>query len=79
MDVNDRAPNAAGDISVGAFDALSSIYQYSREMAAMADAHGYSKLAGALELSRALAAEALAEWALRRHSEAGKAAPDEAA
>jgi hypothetical protein len=79
MDASNVTQGSAEDVGVGAFDTLTSIYQYSREMAAMAEMHGYTKLAGALELSRALAAEALAQWALSRHSGLGNAAPEEAA
>ena len=67
------------DAQVSAFDAASYIFQLSREMAAMADERGLSKLAAALELTRDLAAEALVTHAQIAQSRPENAAPDDAA
>lgn len=45
----------------------------------MAGGYGFTKLAAALELSRSLAAEALATLATTPQSSAGNDAPDDAA
>ena len=70
---------AAEPEDVSALDAASYIFELSREMAAMADKHRFSKLAAALELAHALAAEVLAAHARGAQSGSGKAAPDDAA
>lgn len=67
---------AGGDGQIGAFDALTYIYEVSREMAALAEQHRLSRLAAGLELTRSLAAEALASLAIQSRS--GNAAPEEA-
>lgn len=64
---------------VSALDAASYIFELSREMAAMADKYRFSKLAAALELARALAAEVLAAHAQAAQSGPGNAAPEDAA
>ncbi len=71
-------PATEGDdnTQIGAFDALTYIFEVSREMAALAEHHKLSRLAAGLELTRSLAAEALALSAIQSRS--GKAAPDEA-
>lgn len=70
------ANEADGDAQIGVFDALTYIYGVSREMAALAEQHKLSRLAAGLELTRSLAAEALASLAVQSRS--GNAAPDDA-
>ena len=67
------------DVDISAFDAARYIFELSRELAAMADLHGLSKLAAALEMARALAAEALVELAQAAQSSPENAAPEDAA
>lgn len=75
--------NKAGspaDADVTEMDAAAYIFEISRELAGMAERHGLSKVAAALELSKSLAAEALANLAVARQSPAtGKAAAGDAA
>lgn len=73
-------PEAASDESLAepsTSDAAGYIFELSRQLAGMAEAHGMSKLAAALELARGLAAEELATLAIQ--SRAAKAAPESAA
>jgi|CXWL01.1.fsa_nt_gi hypothetical protein len=79
IEVSNAAPNAPDDseANVGPFDAASYIFQLSLQLARMAEANGLSRLAAALELSRGLAGEALAELAVQSLRSAN-AAPDEA-
>ncbi len=67
----------SGSNEITPLDAASYIFQLSREMANIADRQGLTKVAAALELTRGLAAEALA--ALTLQSRSGKAAPEDAA
>lgn len=70
------ASEADGDPQIGSFDALTYIYEVCREMAVLAERHKLTRLAAGLELSRSLAAEALAALAIKSRS--GRAALDEA-
>ena len=67
------------DADITEMDAAAYIFEISRELAGMAERHGLSKVAAALELSKALAAEALASLAVARQSGAGNAAAGDAA
>lgn len=67
------------EAKISGLDAASYIFQLSREMATMADQHGFSRLAAALEQARSLAAEALATQSIRAQSGSGNAAPEDAA
>lgn len=69
----------SSEAEVQAYDTAAYIFQISGEMAAMASECGMSRLAAALELSRSLAAEALATIAIGRQSGVGNAAPEDAA
>ena len=64
-------------LEFSSLEVLSYLFHLSDEMAAMAGARGFSKVAAALELARALCAEELASAAPQ--SGTGKAAPEEAA
>lgn len=66
--------DSAGEQPIGAFDAASYIFQISGEMALLAAAHRFNKLAAALELSRDLAAESLALVAASNHAGSRNAA-----
>jgi hypothetical protein len=79
--MNDKALNDGSgapepEAQVTPQDAAAYIFQISGELAAMADDHGFSRLAAALELARSQAAEALAVITTSRQP---KAAPDDAA
>ncbi len=63
---------------VSAFDAASYLFQMSRELAEMADEHGFIKVAAAFELARSLSAESMVGLAVENHPDV-KAAPDDAA
>jgi hypothetical protein len=63
-------------VSVEPQDLAAFVFQMSSELASMADAQGLSRLAAALELTRSLAAEALAIMAT---SGQPNAAPEDAA
>jgi hypothetical protein len=67
--------DGVGDQHISAFDAASYIFQISGEMAKLAGAHRFSKLAAALELSRDLAAETVAMLAVADQAGLRKAAP----
>lgn len=58
-------------------EAAGYIFELSRQLAGMAEEHGMSRLAAALELARGLAAEEIATLTIQ--SRAGKAAPEDAA
>lgn len=70
---------APTDADITEMDAAAYIFEISRELAGMAEHHGLSRVAAALELSKSLAAEALASLAVKRQSGAGKAAAGDAA
>jgi hypothetical protein len=65
------------EAEISDFDAAAYIFQISAEMASMADAHGFWRLAAALELARASAAEVVAQMSLLRQPR--KPADDDAA
>jgi hypothetical protein len=64
---------------ISAEDAAAYIFEVSSELAALAGERGLTRLAAALELSRAQAAEALASMAVAAQSLPKKAAPGDAA
>ncbi len=70
-----RSSDESSEIS--AFEIAGYIFDVSQELALMAGERGLSKLAAALEMARALAAEAVAEHASQSLPE--KAAPEDAA
>jgi hypothetical protein len=70
------SPSEPFDGEASRQDVASYVFELSREMSGMADRHGMSKLAAALELARGLAAEELAALAIQ--SRAAKLAPGEA-
>lgn len=70
----DERGDSGGDEHISAFDAASYIFQISGEMALLAGAHHFSKLAAALELSRDLAAETVALLAVTRQAGSRNAA-----
>jgi len=66
-------------LEVSAFDTASYVYQFSKELAEVAERAGLSQVAAALELTRTIAAEALATMATKAQSKPSGAAPEDAA
>lgn len=76
--MDESAPDS-GEARISALDAAAYIFDLSGQLAAMAGAHRFSRLAAALELARGAAAEALAELTVRPHSGVRNAAAEDAA
>ncbi|MBY0565404.1 MAG: hypothetical protein K2P58_14635 [Hyphomonadaceae bacterium] len=76
--MNENHPDS-GDPGVSAFDTAAYIFDVAGQLASMADAHRFIRLAAALELARGAAAEALASLAVESQSGARKAATEDAA